>query len=169
MADLRSCTLPPLIQLLATIAELCSDWCLEFMQLLPAWHHLAKQPFQLLWRMDLSSDDPLSAEIRTRRQSREQLTLATGRNSTSYHPATNEPVHPCFWRWLSEISSNDSNFYCFPKHCFPLLTLLYVQQTWYCGDERQIPILTSMTQCQCGNPLSPPLLQFINMLMLVLQ
>ncbi|KRZ91653.1 Transposon Ty3-I Gag-Pol polyprotein [Trichinella sp. T8] len=30
--------------------------------------------FQLLWRMDLSSDDPLSAEIRTRRQSREQLT-----------------------------------------------------------------------------------------------
>ncbi|KRY35847.1 conserved hypothetical protein [Trichinella spiralis] len=108
----------------------CSDWCLEFMQRLPAWHHLAKQPFQLSWRMDLSSDDPLSAEIRTWRQSREHLTFATGRNSTSYHPTTNEPVHPCFWRWLSAISSNDSNFYCFPKHCFSLLTLLYVQQTW---------------------------------------
>ncbi|KAL1228582.1 Arginine--tRNA ligase [Trichinella spiralis] len=54
----------------------CSDWCLEFMQRLPAWHHLAKQPFQLLWRIGLSSDDPLSAEIRTWRQSRDHLTLA---------------------------------------------------------------------------------------------
>ncbi|KRX64334.1 Transposon Ty3-I Gag-Pol polyprotein [Trichinella sp. T9] len=97
MADLRSCTLPPLIQLLATTAELCSDWCLEFMQRLPAWHHLAKQPFQLLWRMDLSSDDPLSAEIHTRRN-------PDAKQQAGIVPF---PIHPALCRNVPHSSSQD--------------------------------------------------------------